>query len=240
MKPWRITFTGADPSCKVDDLIMLLRRDARLELGLLYSEKRSGSGRYPSAAWIHDTARDIERALGYGRVALHICGAAVGKLIRGERLRDIELGSLWPFRRIQLNGHFDLEAGGHLRRWIGDWHGGEVITQYDSNPGLHEAIRRPGHKILFDSSGGRGIARKEWPRHLGDWGCGYAGGLGPDNLREELPRIAAAADGAVEGYWIDMESKLREDDCFSIPLARAALDAIRAVEASALSAAAKP
>lgn len=228
--PSRITFTGADPSSSADDLIGLLRRDRRLELAFLYSEKRAGSGRYPPAEWIAQTARKIEQTLGFGRVALHICGGAVFKLIKGERI-DPALGSLWPFQRIQLNGKFGIEEGGHLRRWIGDWHGGHVITQYDSNPDLHEAIRRPSHKVLFDSSGGRGIARKEWPRHLGDWGCGYAGGLGPDNLVAELPRIAAAAEGALEGFWIDMESKLRDDrDGFSIPLARAALNAIRAYE----------
>lgn len=82
---------------------------------------------------------------------------------------------------------------------------------------------------LFDASGGRGLERQEWPAHLGDWDCGYAGGLGPDNLRRELPRIAAAAGPSP--YWIDMESKLREgDDRFSVALARQALDAVLAAE----------
>ena len=77
-------------------------------------------------------------------------------------------------------------------------------------------------KYLFDASGGRGLEPLEWPKHLQDWTCGYAGGLGPGNLRRELPRIAAAAGPFP--YWIDMESKLRDDeDRFWIGLARLAM-----------------
>lgn len=230
VRPWRITFTGADPSCTRAELFALLHADSRIELALLYSETKAGSGRYPPARWIAETAAEIERAYGFGRVALHICGRAVRKLLRGERL-DPDLGSLWRFERIQLNGHFDVEDGGRLRQLLGEYAGWKIITQVDSNPSLHDLIRRPGHQVLFDASGGRGIERANWPRHFGDWICGYAGGLGPDNIATQLPLIAAAADGALDGYWIDMETKLRDDnDHFSIGLARLALDAVVTAE----------
>jgi len=229
-RPSRITFTGADPTCTLSELLALAQVDRRIEFAFLYSETKAGAGRYPPARWIAETAREIERAYGFGRVALHVCGRAVRKLLRGERL-DPDLGSLWRFQRIQLNGHLDVEDGGRLRQLLGEYAGWQIITQYDSNPSLHDLIRRPGHQVLFDSSGGRGIERLEWPRHLGDWTCGYAGGLGHDNLASQLPLIAAAAAGALDGYWIDMESKLRNDaDQFSTGLARLALDAIVAAE----------
>lgn len=223
-KPWRITFTGIDESCAIDELLTLLYADHRIELGILYSETKAGTGRYPTPAWIRQTAGRIYSSHGYGRVALHVCGRAVKRLLRGEKL-DPELPSLWEFERIQLNGHFDSLDTGPLRRFIGDGNPGfRVITQFDGNPTLHDSLRRPAHQVLFDSSGGQGVERSHWPTHLADWDCGYAGGLGPDNLRRELPRIAEAA--SVYPYWIDMESKLREDDRFSIARARLALDAV--------------
>ena len=38
---------------------------------------------------------------------------------------------------------------------------------------------------------------------------GYAGGLGPDNLRTEIPKIAEASGR--HDFWIDMEGKVRDD-----------------------------
>jgi hypothetical protein len=229
-KPFRITFTGIDESCNLDDLFALLSLDPRIELGILYSETRAGAGRYPTPGWINGTAARICGAHGNGRVALHVCGRAVQKLLSGESL-DRDLSLLWDFHRIQLNGRFGGDDIGALRRFIGDPADAAVatITQFDSNPDLHDQVRRPSHQVLFDASGGRGLERAEWPKHLVDWTCGYAGGLGPDNLRRELPRIAAAAGPFP--YWIDMESKLRDDDDrFSIGLARLALDAVVDVE----------
>lgn len=230
--PRRITFTGADPSCTLAELFALLQVDPRIELAFLYSETRAGSGRYPPARWIAETVAEIERGFGFGRVALHICGRAVRKLLRREDI-DPDLGSLSRFERIQLNGHFDAVDAGLLRRLIGEYDGWKVITQYDSNQSLHDLIRRPGHQVLFDASGGRGIERHDWPHHLGGWTCGYAGGLGSDNLEWHLPAIAEAAKGALDGYWIDMESKLRDSsDRFSIGLARLAIDAVLRWEAA--------
>lgn len=66
-----------------------------------------------------------------------------------------------------------------------------------------------------------------WPSPFPNRTCGYAGGLGPDNLETELPRIIGAA--RKHPFWIDMESSLRGlDDCFD--LGKAAVS-VRIVEA---------
>jgi hypothetical protein len=226
--PWRITFTGADEWCSVKDLVDLALADERVELAFLFSAGRAGhQPRYPTAEWIRDTAQEIDQRGAGDRVALHLCGSEAREAFLTGSLSDFRLGSIWPYRRIQINGRLTFEQGGRLRMLLGPTAGLQVITQYDLNPDLHELIRRPGHQVLFDASGGRGIERQAWPRHLGDWICGYAGGLGPWNIGEQLPRIAAAAAGA-ERYWIDMESSLRdEQDHFSIERARQALAAVR-------------
>lgn len=54
---------------------------------------------------------------------------------------------------------------------------------------------------------------------------GYAGGLGPDTLATQLPRIAAAAGG--QPVWVDMESRLRDaQDRFDIGAAARCLQAV--------------
>jgi hypothetical protein len=85
---------------------------------------------------------------------------------------------------------------------------------------------------------GAGILPREWPKpiyldvHPGDDGCGvqqhryhgYAGGLGPDNLAEQIPLILAAAAGnehTAEGrIWIDMETRVRSSDDRTFDLAK--------------------
>jgi len=53
------------------------------------------------------------------------------------------------------------------------------------------------------------IVRSEWPQPL-PIPCGYAGGLGPDNIQQELGRIAAVA--GARPIWVDMEGKLRRTE----------------------------
>lgn len=76
--------------------------------------------------------------------------------------------------------------------------------------------------VLFDSSGGMGVECDAWPSPLPGIQCGYAGGLGPDNLAKEVPRIRVACAG--RSHWIDMEGKLRaEGDVFDLGRAEASL-----------------
>ena len=65
---------------------------------------------------------------------------------------------------------------------------------------------------LFDSSGGRGLPGK-WRAPI-EIPCGYAGGLGPDNIEKELISISKVAGD--EFIWIDMESKIRYFDEYNI------------------------
>lgn len=69
--------------------------------------------------------------------------------------------------------------------------------------------------LLQDRSGGRGALETEWfaPDELcrkAGAAIGYAGGLSPSNIAEQLPRIAEAAGGMA--FWIDCESGVRTDD----------------------------
>jgi hypothetical protein len=223
IKPVRVTFTGADPSCSVDALLGLLEDAPGLELAFLYSETRQGSGRYPPARWIRETVTTIEQCIGPGRVALHVCGRARFRFLDGGPV-DPELGELGRFARIQLNGELTREHAEAVETMMREHPERQLIVQCEHSADLRAALPPFGSalQVLFDASGGRGILRASWPRPLEGHVCGYAGGLGPDNVARELPRIAAAARGAP--YWIDMEGKLRDEhDRCSVQLAKAVL-----------------
>jgi hypothetical protein len=73
----------------------------------------------------------------------------------------------------------------------------------------------PNTAFLFDSSMGTGKVPAQRPPPVLHPGvhCGYAGGLGPHNLHEELVKIAEAvcsySPTRSRPVWVDMESSLR-------------------------------
>ena len=65
--------------------------------------------------------------------------------------------------------------------------------------------------VLFDSSCGKGIELTVLPPQLPDIPCGYAGGIGPENIASILEAVMDQADYVTGSrpVWIDMESSLR-------------------------------
>jgi phosphoribosylanthranilate isomerase len=63
--------------------------------------------------------------------------------------------------------------------------------------------------VLYDASCGKGVVPSSFPPPPSnpDIPCGYAGGIGPDNVAEILTMVGQAAGG--KPVWIDMESSLR-------------------------------
>jgi len=84
-------------------------------------------------------------------------------------------------------------------------HGGNVDVQ----PGLFNILgfAPANHAMLFDASGGRGQIATTLEAPQFGIPCGYAGGIGPDNVLERVSAINAMA-GDLD-TWIDMESSLR-------------------------------
>jgi phosphoribosylanthranilate isomerase len=63
---------------------------------------------------------------------------------------------------------------------------------------------------IFDISGGRGISPENWPSS--NELCGYAGGLNPNNVSQEIVKISIVSKEA----WIDAESGLRTNNEFDL------------------------
>lgn len=88
----------------------------------------------------------------------------------------------------------------------------EFIFQWDGvNDHLTYASFAAGLKVaaLFDTSGGAGQLPLSWPKPIAAFPCGYAGGLGPDNVAEQLRSIARVCQ---QPFWIDMERNVRSFD----------------------------
>lgn len=207
------TLTGVDEPTDLSRLAELSAEFPFAEWGLLYSPTRQGQpGRYPSVGTLLRAFRELPSHV---RVALHICGRGVQDLLDEEPVvHELVMAVARRQGRIQLNFNQrrnQLHLDG-LRKWMDKHDGITVITQHnEANAAVHGAFREQGnHAVLFDASGGQGLSPEGWQEPLPGTPCGYAGGLGPNNLRRELDRISAVASGHV--VWVDMEGKLRTTD----------------------------
>lgn len=224
----RVTFTGADDHTNIEALFELgMRYPGQIEFGILYSLTQMGVGRYPSKEWLD---RLLQRLAGRSdkekegiRFSLHVCGRAVADMVTN---RAVPIALLEQFDRVQLNFRSDGYEIEDIRHFVSrmDAIGIEVITQHNSaNADLwSHLVAEKNHAVLFDESYGRGVERSSWHDPLPDIFCGYAGGLGPDNVYRCLGEIQKTAGRL--SYWIDMEGKLRnEHDQFDLSKAEAVL-----------------
>jgi phosphoribosylanthranilate isomerase len=223
------TLTGVDEMTALSSVESLSLEFPVVEWGFLYSPKRQGQpGRYPSTEFLRKSFQDLPQHV---RVALHVCGSGVLQLIEGEPVVT-ELVQLVGQRggRIQLNfsahdiSNFTLDR---VRDCIQRFPLIEFITQYnEANVHVWKSLCDvPNHSVLFDASGGRGVAADAWSAPLDGVRCGYAGGLGPENVAREIQAIQSAAGDAL--FWIDMEGKLRdESDWFDVGACKATLEAL--------------
>ncbi len=201
----RITLTGLDERTSVLDMIQLSKLGA--EIGLLYTASPDGRRRYPARWWVETRSAVVP-------CAIHICGSRARSELHNGMLNPL----LASVRRFQVNGNVTTEE---LRAICGRFPDKVVITQHCAK---NAALARLGvwnHAILVDDSGGRGKLPGAWCRPETTKPVGFAGGLGPDTLRSELPKIARVAD---TDSWVDMEGRLRDDeDWFSVEKAMKAL-----------------
>ncbi len=227
----RVTLTGIDEKTPIEALYEITRRAPYVEFGVLYSNKLSGQGRYPRLKWMDNLAA-ISCARPGLNLALHVCGSAVGDLFAGEGHVSVLANS---FNRIQVNFISTRYSADLVRQLLRDRSGQTIITQHNfANKNLWKELEGfNNHSVLFDASGGRGIGPDAWQRPLyldpalGESAskpmCGYAGGLGPENLEAQLRDIDKASMG--EPFWIDAESKLRNRvDEFDLVLAQKFVD----------------
>lgn len=213
---WAMTLTGADESVDPRALAELSEKYPLIEWGILFSPSAEGRERYPQPAW---RRKLLEVPVSK---SAHLCGQAVAQFIAGDAALLAELES---YGRIQLNfsaRRMRPEALEALALRIEAMPTQSIIVQQhpgnsDFWPRLSEA---PNVQALFDSSGGKGLAPTAWQAPVPGIECGYAGGLSPLALSDQILAIRHACQG--QRVWIDMESSLRSGPNFDLGLATAA------------------
>ena len=209
------TLTGVDDEVDLDHLIEISNIFPFVEWGILYSPTRQGSGRYPSIVNINKFLKHIPNDI---NIALHICGQGIDDLLHDEYTitNIVSRMLLRGNTRMQLNFNntknpVDMKLLCEYHRQYEDipaFTDIAIITQVNNaNHGVHEMLNGfANHQVLFDSSGGRGNSPKNWPNLIPNVPCGYAGGLGINNITEQLNILSGIVGPS--SIWIDMESSL--------------------------------
>lgn len=217
----RVTVTGADDSVTPGALLVLQRKYPFVEWGILVSKKQEGTARFPTRKWIEALASNMDRDRRALTLCAHVCGIWVRRIMVGDRAALDELpvkGSPLVFDRAQLNFHAEPHAYS-LTGFVGliqSWGIRQYILQAD---GMNDrilvavaaALRRDDLVVpLFDQSGGAGVEPARWPTPA-DHYAGYAGGLHPDKVVDQLARIRDAVGQSTAPIWIDVETHVRSD-----------------------------
>ncbi len=206
----RVTITGADDSISAHELKSLSREFPFVEWGILFSMTQQGRPRFPSERWIDH----LPEGLNY---AAHLCGRYASDLVLTVHFSWASNPNNHPniFQRIQLNyrGQFH-RAHSYLGNALAYLPDTRWIFQCDgvNDQSVYRLVREEPElrAPLFDTSGGAGVLPDSWPRAWEDSYCGYAGGLGPDNVTAQLDRIVVAAHELP--FWIDMQRRVRSED----------------------------
>lgn len=195
------------------------------EVAILYSEKRMGKEpRYPDQ-------KMIDRLIQLPNVSLHLCGRVVYDLIEGkisprvaflvETVDRVQL-NISRTHWIPINVAANLHAVNSDIQWII-----QFADDNDSIERCQELVRlmkrKPPH-FLLDASGGRGIGRKDW-RKIDLPNMGAAGGLNPDNVKDQLI-LMQEQDYLKDEFWVDTESGIRTDDQWDWDKARRFIEAV--------------
>ena len=224
MKLKYCSMTGADDAVNPQDLLRLSQEFPFVEWAVWLMPERMGSARAPKLDWIKqfiDTCKPCHRAL-------HLCGQGLADFVEGK---PETLALVDHFQRVQLNVRFE-NAGARLSmpQMMAHMAAKPQVTfiiQYaDDQAHLLPMLNKiPNHVLLFDASAGRGLSPETWPAQIKSHTCGYAGGLGPDNVVDEIKKIADVAKG--HETWIDMESKIRTNDVFDLVKVRKVLESVK-------------
>ena len=222
MKIKHVTVTGADDRTSIRRLLALSQDHPSIEWGILVSRDMGGQKRFPSIEWITSF---LESCSSHA-TSLHICGSWLLDVCRGnpsifESLPSWSIGSA---SRIQFNLAHQLHKVSSSSFFVVladfGFQNKSLIFQLDgSNMSLVDHAIEAGFSAFpfYDCSRGNGVVPDSWPKPRKEF-SGYAGGLSPKNVKDQLKKIEDVVGDAE--IWIDVESGVRDDkDQFSLKLA---------------------
>ena len=223
-----VTFSGIDETADIERLKELRSHYFTVEWGLsLAVERQDRVAGFPGVGWISKLPPELN-------LSAQLWGKGASDFLQGH---DTELvtkyAEVWSrFRRIQINStncidQVDLVVLGRLIANNADQQ--RILRIRDRNHEVADALVAHGISCstLFDESEVQEPGQKKWPKGLKRFaGCGYAGGLGPENIYKQLTPILNAAQSA-ERWWVEIDSCLRtkenDRDVFSLASCKRAI-----------------
>lgn len=213
IKPNFITFTGIDARTDIARVESLSKKYP-VEWGVLFSEVNTGhSARYPSF-------QNLERLFQSHMInnglylSAHICGKYSRDILQYGYAIPIEGYLRGKFQRTQINIHDgETRVDGEIRSVRAQ----DFAHFIAAKKAIIQCRARfpddPAVDWLYDLSGGTGVVPSSWNAEAGksEAFCGYAGGIGPDNVLEILTKIGHTHPHDKE-FWIDMEWNVRTND----------------------------
>lgn len=236
MKLTGISFIGADEQTQIGDLyIMAASSPIPIEIGLLYSPNKAGKQkRYPSLKYIEKFSQKWnEFGMKYHNfgpplsdatkpaLSLHLCGEGVRQFLHQDNSEYDNINYLCNnFERVQLNfsiSEYDPQRLANvIIKSLGYYKGNIVLQNNKSKKEFNKKfVGLSAIDFLFDGSGGFGRVLDNPEQPIANHYCGYAGGIGPDTVEEILTKIYKLNNSNIP-FYLDMESKIREDNNFSI------------------------
>jgi hypothetical protein len=224
MKIKLVAMTGADEQTDVSEMIKINKDYPFAEWAVLMYKKRVGETLYPAPAWVANLSCAAEL-----RLAGHLCGEWAAEPINmGKFSFPYDFTRAWTrFGRIQFNYHPKLKSYSQVHPRFFDslekaaHYFQEYIIQIngEASSELHLKCREYGLKVgcLHDDSAGHGNLPESWSYIPASFN-GFAGGLTPDNLQEQLKRISDVA-GKNE-IWIDAQTGLQTDGVLDLKKCR--------------------
>jgi hypothetical protein len=227
MKLKRVTLTGVDSLTSTGSILDLHHEFPFSEFGVLLSKTREGfDPRYPSKACIDVLLSIKTRAPSINlRLAGHLCGEWAMGSVKGPFLWAIQRN--WQFQqfdRLQLNGVQVLPSTVEMVDRLASVLEKGFILQVKNFGCLDSGfIQTPQSNVSFlmDNSGGAGIQIFDLQPIPTGFSCGYAGGIGPTNIRDILERLTSLP--GCQEFSIDMESGIRTENWFDVAKARECL-----------------
>ena len=235
MKLRYVTFTGADDTTSIEDLVELSREYPKVEWGVLLSENSMGNkARFPCRSWMDNLAAYLDLRGVPVNLSGHLCGTWMRRIVSMGVTQDAAhgVGPLWThFQRLQINfaGSENIVTPFMDKAFL-DVVDKRWILQNRNHGWVAPTIQRYGDKrlhVLGDHSGGRGVLPQSWtPQFMSEVEMyGYAGGLSPENIGEQIELIAKVSEG--REFWIDMESGIRTSEKFDLKKVQAVLEILK-------------
>lgn len=225
-----LSFTGVDIHTNPEDLLAISDEFPKVEFAVLIgTETGEDHPLFPPL----NVVKHLKSLSPDLNTALHLCGkyarAAMQTGPDTEEMFSISEG----FGRVQVNLHGDRIDPGYIatlpkavQNFADTVQADKVILQHrdtwDSTP-----LEHPKVEYLFDLSEGRGKESfASWPEPPASKRVGYAGGIGPHNIRQAMKFVDLHPQSHI---WLDMESQIRDRKH------RLDLDKVRAVCQAAFS-----